>query len=423
MLKPDTDPGRGLPQLPLELMERVCETLATRDLAALRGSCRQVHHLTHHCFAQRYGEYHTDFSERSLRHLHALAQNPGVGRHIRSLVVLSPEPRLGKDLQALRWAAAGQLAGDSLTMPSLRTLRDDLVRRLPHCRSFVVSPIGGAGPPEHPQDPQDLQDHQQCTFNPDDVVSILWEIVADAALPVQRFWYGQGLNYSSSACSACSSPLLDIARLPKGLFRSPGFRAGWAALQNLHLEQTLTPHNYAFCLDLILHAPALRKLHLGLGHTPIAAEFVADLSRALTLAPHPPTWERLSLAGTTLHADDLLRLLHQSRARLQTLWLRDVSGLDASWLAALHRHRRQFPRLAALALRDIRSPSGLVRFGLPPGAAGFQLQPNEQGAVPAIGLGASDIIGMAYGGSEMDRALETLVQVWTECGGGTGGLA
>ncbi|PYH88063.1 hypothetical protein BO71DRAFT_366106 [Aspergillus ellipticus CBS 707.79] len=389
-------------------MELICAQLPTRDLAALRATCRGAHRLTHVCFAQRYAEYSTDFSEPSLQHLHALALNPLVRRHIRHLVVLSPEPRLGKDLRCRR-AAAGHLRRP-LEMPLLRTLRDDLARRLPHCRSFIISPILPAGSPAvegegesaPPADPP---------FNPDDVASILWEIIADAALPVQLFWYGRGMNYTSE--------VMDIARLPKGLFRHPGFRAGWATLENLHLEQTLTPQNYTFLLDLLLHAPALRKLHLSLGDSPIAVEFFADLSRAVDFAP---ALERLSLWATAIAPEDLVRLLGKTCASLKRLILRAVTGVDYASLAYLHQHHRRFPRLTTLDLNAIRGKVGLVRFTpaqhSPAGQAGlFQLEKNDQGAVPSIGLGPDDVVGASYTGPEMGQALDVLVHAWTESAG------
>ncbi|GKZ36057.1 hypothetical protein AbraIFM66950_006932, partial [Aspergillus brasiliensis] len=249
-----------LSTLPLEMVERICHELATEDLAVLRGTCRAAHYLTNRCFAQRYAEYYTDFSAHSLNHLHALAENPLIRSYIQHLVVLSPEPRLGQNMD-WHWTAAGHLRCP-LDMPLIRRLRDDLTQKLVNCRSFILSPILS-----EPKAKADL--HDSPTFNPDDVACILLDLIADASLPVKLFWYGKGMNYTSK--------VMDITRLPKSLYSNAAFRAGWQSLENLHLEQELTPQNYTFVMDMILSATGLRKLHLGLGYTDLSVEFFAQL--------------------------------------------------------------------------------------------------------------------------------------------------
>ncbi|OOF93280.1 hypothetical protein ASPCADRAFT_174186 [Aspergillus carbonarius ITEM 5010] len=385
--------------LPLETIQGICSQLPTCDLAAVRGTCRAAYHATNRCFAQRYTEYHTDFSERSLDHLHALSENPVVRSHIQHLVVLSPEPRLGQHV-AWEWTAAGHLR-EPLAMPLIRRLRHDLTDRLVQCRSFILSPI---------MSDQDAKPHARDapTFNPDDVAGILLDLIAEAALPVKLFWYGKGMNYTS--------PVMDIARLPKALFRNPAFQAGWGHLENLHLEQEVTPQNYSFLLDLILSAGALRKLHLSLGYTDLAVEFLAQLSRSVSALAH---LERIAIWGTAMRADDVIRLLSGTCSSLQRLSLRGVTSLDPQWLVYLGQHRRHFPRLTSLDLSMLQGPDGMLRFtpvqNLPVSQRRmFECETDVHGWLPHMGVDPADIIGVTYTGPDMGTALDVLVQV---CGG------
>ncbi|GKZ22335.1 hypothetical protein AbraIFM66951_007968 [Aspergillus brasiliensis] len=391
-----------LSTLPLEMVERICHELATEDLAALRGTCRAAHHLTNRCFAQRYTEYYTDFSARSLNHLHALAENPLIRGYIQHLVILSPEPRLGQNMD-WHWTAAGHLRCP-LDMPLIRRLRDDLTQKLVNCRSFILSPILS-----EPEAKADL--HASPSFNPDDVACILLDVIADASLPVKLFWYGKGMNYTSK--------VMDIARLPKSLYSNAAFRAGWQSLENLHLEQELTPQNYTFVMDMILSATSLRKLHLGLGYTDLSVEFFSQLSTSIATLHH---LERISIWGTSMHTEDLIRLLSGSRTTLKKLSLRSVTGLTPEWLAYLCQHHDSFPCLTTLDLSMIHGPAGMLCFtsvqNLPPEQKNmFELERCLSEDVPDTAGKASDIVGIAYSGSDIETALDVLLQVCSESAG------
>ncbi|PWY94372.1 hypothetical protein BO94DRAFT_554151 [Aspergillus sclerotioniger CBS 115572] len=374
----------------------ICSELHTCDLAAVRGTCRAAYHSTNLCFAQRYTEYHTDFSERSLNHLHALSENTLVRSHIQHLVVLSPEPRLGQHLD-WNWTASGHLR-DPLAMPLIHRLCEDLTDRLVKCRSFILSPIMSDHETKAPA-------NDEPTFNPDDVACVLLDMIAEAALPVKLFWYGKGMNYSSK--------VMDIARLPKALFRNPSFQFGWGCLENLHLEQEVTPQNYTFLLDMILSATALRKLHLSLGYSDLAVEFFAQLSRSVDVLRH---LERISIWGTSLRNDDIIRLLSGTRTSLSKLSLRGVTSLDSQWLVYLGQHRSHFPHLTSIDLSMIQGPDGMLRFtpvqNLPaPQKSMFGLETDVHGRLPNMGVDRTDIIGVTYTGPDMGAALDVLVQI------------
>ncbi|RDH27054.1 hypothetical protein BDQ94DRAFT_163968 [Aspergillus welwitschiae] len=391
-----------LSSLPLEMVEKICHELATQDLAALRGTCRAAHHLTNRCFAQRYAEYYTDFSAHSLNHLHALAENQLIRGYIQHLVILSPEPRLGEILD-WHWTAAGHLRCP-LDMPLIRRLRDDLTQKLVNCRSFILSPILS-----EPQSKADL--HESPTFNPDDVACILLDLIADASLPVKLFWYGKGMNYTSK--------VMDIARLPKSLYSNAAFQTGWKSLENLHLEQELTPQNYTFLMDMILSATGLRKLHLGLGYTDLAVEFFSQLSASIAALNH---LERISIWGTSMQAEDLIRLLCNSRTNLKKLSLRSVTSLTPQWLTYLCQHRDLFPCLTTIDLSMIHGPAGMLCFtpiqNLPPEQKNiFELERCIYEDLPDTGGKASDIVGISYSGSDIGTALNALLQVCSEASG------
>ncbi|PYI00340.1 hypothetical protein BO78DRAFT_402121 [Aspergillus sclerotiicarbonarius CBS 121057] len=392
-------PGKREPAcllgLPLETIELICSELPTCDLAAVRGTCRAAYHCTNLCFAQRYTEYHSDFSQRSLNHLHALSQNSLVRSHIRHLVVLSPEPQLGQHID-WEWTASGHLR-NPLGMPLIRRLLQDLTDRLVNCRSFILSPIVSEHEAKSRVD-------EEPTFNPDDVACILFDMIAEAALPVKLFWYGKGMNYTSQ--------VMDIARLPKSLFRNVSFQSGWSSLENLHLEQEVTPQNYTFLLDMILGAAALRKLHLSLGHTDLAVEFFAQLSRCVNALGQ---LERIAIWGTSIRTDDVIRLLSGTRTSLQKLSLRGVTGLDPQWLVYLNQNRSRFPRFTTIDLSMIQGPGGMLRFtpvqNLPQQQKGmFELENDVHGQLPDTGVDPTGIIGVTYTGPKIGMALDVLVQ-------------
>ncbi|EYE90825.1 F-box protein [Aspergillus ruber CBS 135680] len=316
-----------LPTLPLEIVEMICDGLSTRDLASLMGTCRDAYRLTIHRFAQRYTEIYIDFSQAYFDHIHAIASNKVMRGYVQRLVIMTREPYLGSGVN-WEWSMAGHVK-KAMDMAVIKRFRDDLALRLVNCRSFIISPVGHA----HTKEEQDRQ------FNPDDAACILLDIIADASLPIKIFWYGKGMNYTSD--------IMNISRLPKALFSNPGFRAGWNALENLHLEHEPTPSNYSFLMDMILHAPNARKLYLSLGPKDLAVEFFSQLSRSSNL---PRNLERVTLSFTAIKADDLITILYQSRHSLRRLILNGVTGLSVGWLTFLSKTQSLFPALETTSL-------------------------------------------------------------------------
>ncbi|KAB8079742.1 hypothetical protein BDV29DRAFT_196838 [Aspergillus leporis] len=317
--------------LPLEILEMICDELDTRDLASLVGTCCHTYHRAISRLAQRYTEIHLDFSEASFNHIHTLANNKIMREQVHRLVVMAPEPFLGRNLDWQR-SAAGHIL-NPLQIPIIQRFRNDLVDKLVNCRSFVISPVRSKFVPEE----SDVDGDKH--LNPDDAASILLNIVGDASLSMKLFWYGRGANYASE--------VMDIRRLPKDLFINPQFKAGWEHLENLHLEHKLTPYNYSFILNMVLHAPKLRKLYISLAPQDLAVQFFSDLSRSY---PLPNSLERISLCSTSIRAADLIKILNQSQLSLKRLILTDIGGLSAS-LSMLHSQLHGcFPRLESIEL-------------------------------------------------------------------------
>lgn len=163
------------------------------------GTCRDAYRLTIHCFAQRYTEVYIDFSQGYFDHIHAIASNKVMRQYVQRLVIMTCEPYLGSGLNWKR-SMAGHVK-KAMDMAVIKRFRDDLVLRLVHCRSFIISPVMPEGQ-AHAEEP----DRQ---FNPDDAACILLDIIADASLPIKIFWYGKGINYTSD--------IMNISRLPKSL--------------------------------------------------------------------------------------------------------------------------------------------------------------------------------------------------------------
>ncbi|KAE8144459.1 hypothetical protein BDV25DRAFT_145600 [Aspergillus avenaceus] len=313
---------------PLEILEMICDELDTKDLAALVGTCQHMYSRTIVRLAQRYTEIHLDFSQSSFDHIHAIANNKIMREQVQRLVVMTPEPYLGRNLEWHR-SAAGHIL-DPLNIPTIRRFRDDLIERLVQCRSFVISPVRSKYVPE-----DEAVDDKH--LNPDDAAGILLNIIADTSLPVKTFWYGRGVNYTSE--------LMDIQRLPKGLLVCPGFQAGWQSLTNLHLEHKLTPYNYSFILELLLNAPNLRKLYLSLAPQHLAIEFFSQLTRSQALSS---TLERIALCCTCIRTVDLLRMLDRSRQSLKRIILTDVGGLSMALPALKSQLQGSFSQLEGI---------------------------------------------------------------------------
>ncbi|KAE8389073.1 hypothetical protein BDV23DRAFT_184778 [Aspergillus alliaceus] len=317
--------------IPLEILEIICEELDTRDLASLVGTCRHTYHRTISRLAQRYTEVHLDFSQDSFNHIHAIANNKIMRQQVHRLVVMTPEPYLGRNLQWQR-SAAGHIH-NPLQIPTIQRFRNDLVDKLVNCRSFVLSPVRSKYVPEEDA----LSDDKH--LNPDDTAAILLEIIANASLPMKLFWYGTGANYTSN--------IMDIQRLPKTLFMNPSFKSGWELLENLHLDHKLTPHNYSFILNMILHAHNLRKIYLSLAPRDLAIEFFAHLGASQSF---PGSLERIALCYTSIRVVDLISILSHSRQTLKRVILRGIGGLSVDLPKLQSQLQGCFPRLETVDL-------------------------------------------------------------------------
>lgn len=386
-----------LPTLPLEIVEMICHELNTCDLAMLMGTCRNAYRSTIRCFAQRYTEIYMDFSQASFDHIHAIASNKVMREYVQRLVILTCEPYLGSGVD-WKWSLAGHVKNVK-DMAVIKRFRDDLVLRLVHCRSFIISPVVPEGL-AHAEE----QDRQ---FNPDDAACILLDIIADASLPTKIFWYGKGMNYTSD--------IMNISRLPKSLFSNSGFRTGWNALENLHLEHELTPLNYSLLMDMILHAPNTRKLYLSLGPKDLAVEFFSQLSRSCNL---PSNLERVTLSFTAIEADDLITILYQSRHSLQRLILNGVAGLSTGWLTFLSKMKGQFPALQTIDLNMLYGEGVVILFPTTikdyPSEQKqmFKLRSCDNPALEESGIEKADIIGITYTGPDMGTALDVLLKAY-----------
>ena len=392
-----------LPTLPLEIVEMICNELNTRDLTSLMGTCRDAYRLTIRCLAGRYTEIYTDFSQASFDHIHAIASNKIMREYVQRLVILTCEPYLGNGVN-WKWSLAGHLK-NTMDMAVIKRFRDDLVSGLVHCRSFIISPIMPEGHPQPEEEEEQVQE-QVKRFNPDDSASVLLDIIADASLSPKIFWYGRGMNYTSDT--------MNISRLPKSLFSNPGFRAGWNTLENLHLEQELTPMNYSFLMDMIINAPNVRKLYLSLGPNDLAVEFFSQLSRSGNL---PRNLERVTLSFTAIEADDLINILYQSRHSLQRLILDGVAGLSTGWLTFLANMKSQFPVLQTIDLNMLYGEGVIILFPAIKNYPSekrqmFKLRSCDNPVLEESGIEKADIIGITYTGPEMGVALDVLLKAY-----------
>lgn len=313
------------PSLAVELVEHIADYLDTPSLSQLRLTCHNLQNKTFHYFATRcFSSIKTDLSEESLARINALSQHVELRTYVTGLAFML-QGGLG---QGLVWDRHpwGPLVAP-MDMEPLGRLRQNLLQNLTTCRSFYIFC-------RYPEGHPDLN-HMSIT----DAVTVFFALIADAQLPVTSFHLIYANKYSRTL-------IMDMRRVPKLLYRQPGFKIVWSNLKKLSLEQYLTLDNFGFLLELVLSAPNLQTLLLNLGSHDLACEFMHELAEMGSFTQ----LQELALFRTQVRASDLIKILDGMQNSLATLTLYHVAlATDDLWTSVLKELASNFAALKSFS--------------------------------------------------------------------------
>lgn len=386
-----------LPLLPVELIELIADFLDAEGILNLRSVCHELQTRTFHHFAQRFfSTINTDLSWNSLNRINALSRNIALRPYVHGLAFML-QNGVGRGLVWDRhpW---GPISAP-LEVEAIRSLRDNLIHNLPHCRSFFIFCRYPEGHPD------------MSHFTITDAVAVFFAIVVDARLPVSSFH----LIYADRH----SRPLImDMRRLPKLLYRQPEFKAVWGNLQKLSLEQYLTLDNFGFLLELVLSAPNLQTLVLNLGSHNLASEFMHELAENGNFSQ----LRELALFRTSVRARDLHNILGNIRANLTSLTLYSVSLAPGdNWDPFLKKLAQGFLALQSISLYYLWACTpmkALLNFPdilkTPSWCNSKILTDQHLNMFYSEDLKSPIVLGIEYSGSRMSHVL-SLLQMPTVC--------
>ena len=312
----------------VEIIEFIADALNHRDLCSLRLVCKALNQRTLHSFGNSCSTVRTDLSRKSVQKLQDLSENALMRRRVQSLVVKSSSTCRDKwfDDPEEELALKGN-PSKYLETPLSTTwmLRDILAARLVNCRSFRI------------RGPGETYDSSTAAYvTPSDVVGIILAIIAKDSLAVKSFCIDLGLDEGRS--------VLNAARIGMPLRKQPGFRLGWAHLEELLFEYSMQERESDWALDLILRAPELQKLSLNCyGCFP--------LIRRLTNEVRPPRLRYLKLVHATFTLGQISNVLMNCHDSLRELNLRFVRlGYGSNWVTVFRDLKDDFPLLDSISL-------------------------------------------------------------------------
>ncbi|KKA19372.1 Uncharacterized protein T310_6654 [Rasamsonia emersonii CBS 393.64] len=318
-------------KLSAELIELIARLLEPADLFSFRLVCRAFYDTTFPYFSRTcLATVRTDLSRESLRELEALAANERLRTQVRTLL-FHGRTDIGRGFVWHRHPSSGHLLLSALLqVPAVQTLRDLLLHKLVNCRSFHVYSHYW----EHMLDFE--------TLWPTDVVTVLFAIVSDTGLPIQSFH----LEYLRRGTGP-GNRRVTTDRLCFEQSRTPEFRAAWAHLQALTLEQSVSLDIFDWLMELILHAPRLQKLGLNLDYVDLSTDFIDRLSSAEAL----PRLQELRLYGFRFTEATILRLILRLGESLRSVLFRFATIYSGgTWVAVLRALRCNCPLLDSIWL-------------------------------------------------------------------------
>ena len=376
-----------LPALATELVELVSRFLDRTDILSLRLVNRKLHQMSLNAFGTLFTTIRTDLSATSLEKIQAICTH-GLDRHVKNLLFEAGDD--GKFGHGAQWSRHSLDQLDMLS-PGPQTLQHLLTHDLVNCRSFHIRIPGGMEEESH-------------AITPSDAIGLILLLIP--SLPTTS-------PVSSFAVSSRShgTSFLDAKRLPMAQCDQAPFLRAWTHVQEIMLEQTLTPETFDWSLNLVLHAPNLRTLSLNLGFDQSEA-FVERLCAAESA---PCFLESLSLRCGHTTVAHMSNLIEKSRGTLRALTLQQVSlSRFDDWLVVLERSKSQAVLLESISVHWLTAHSdgprtvlvfpSLVNDHTVPGSGGRSVTWRTK-----RWKGEKRIVGVNYRGPGVVEALKMLV--------------
>ena len=376
-----------LPKLATELVELVSHFLERTDLLSLRLVNKELHQKSFSAFHSLFTTIRTDLSLTSLEKIQAICTH-GLNLYVKNLLLEAGDD--GEFGHGAQWSRHS-LNHLNMLSPGPKTLQYLLTNDLVNCRSFHIRIPGGMEDESH-------------AITPSDAVGLILLLIP--SLPAMS-------PLSSFAVSSRShgTSFLDVKRLPMAQCNQAPFHRAWTYVQELMLEQTLTPETFAWSLNLVLHATNLRTLSLNLGFGK-SEDFIERLCAAESA---PCFLESLSLRCGHTTVAHMSHLIEKSRGTLRALSLQQVSlSRFGDWLVVLERLRSQAVLLESISVHWLTAygdgPQTLMVF---PRLENDHIVPGSGGRSVTWKTkrwkGEKRIVGASYRGSGVDVALKLLV--------------
>ncbi len=402
----------GLAMFAVEIIDLIADALDRTDLLSLRYVCRELNrktlrHFGYTCFRT----VQTDLSRKSLQKLQELSEAESLRHHVHILFIKIASTIHGRvyidpEEQTL-WPRhlSGYLEAP---LPGAQQLRDILLERLVNCRSFHIYGFDNVEQP-----------YESGHLLPSDAVGIILTVIAETSLPVKSFF----VDYRHNQYSGRGR--IDVKRLQMQPYQHPGFKSGWAYLQELYLDYYIDSDDSDWVLNLILHAPNLQKLWLNFSQ---GAD--VPLIHRLTSEHRLPRLQYLRLTCAHVTVGQISKLLTNSHDSLQELALRFVTiGSGGSWVEIFRELRANFPRLGSISLGWLREETAEERMIISyPSLQNNPLVPGSERTIPRsdcrllqpLGLpitltyrkwcGEMRVFHVRYHGSQMDVVLKALIE-------------
>lgn len=381
-----------LPTLTTELVEHISHLLGPADISSLRLVCRRLYQQSLRSFGALFTTIRTDLSLKSLQKLQVISEDNNLRLHVQKLLIKQGEA--GKLGQGFEWHrhSLGHLHE---LLPGFEKLHNLLAHSLPNCRSFHIYSPGGT-------------EDESDALSPSDVIALILRIVPPISIDTSKSLPVKSLivDFSSRGTGT-----INMKRLQMSQYRQPTFRNAWAPVQELVLEQSLTPESFDWEMDLTFNATRLRKLSLDFGFDQ-SGPFVERLCHVTSLH----SLESLKLARANTSVDNLSRLIERSHDTLRVLSLRHISIQRLSdWPLALGQLKKHAPLLQKVSIQwlaaygdefyhRMRFPSILTDTVFSElGGRSFTMTTKKW-------KGERRVFGVDYQGPEVEKALKMLVK-------------
>ena len=316
-----------LPNLPVEVIEAITDTLKPTDISSLRLSCKEVHQKTFHCFGQAYfTTLRTDLTHDNMKRLQSISKSEHFRHFVRTLVIKAGNEALGRGFSWYHLEGRDRPGYVDAWLSSRIQLLLKVLERMPNCNSFHIRSLGY----------MDSNYSMEYLVPSDAIVKILFDI-AKSGRPIKSCFVDFVKQGSGN---------VDARRLQMSLCQQPTFRNAWRNVEELRLEHSLTPETFDWAKDLVLYTTSLKKLSLyfDFDHT---TSFIGNL----VAFPHVfQGLQEFKLGCAHVTVDMLSSILTNSRLNLIAVSFWHVYLQQGTWVALLEQLRGSLPLLESITV-------------------------------------------------------------------------